>query len=161
MGMTAVQEQVELEPAELIRRYQTGIWRYLRFLGAGRTETDDLVQETFLAVLRGKFQQRSDAATAAYLRTVARNQLLMARRRQGKEVNTVELAAAESTWADVAATDGLEDYLSALRECLKHVNGHAKQAIDLFYRQGRKRTEVAAQLEMKPESIKTLLRRTR
>ncbi len=159
--MTAVQEQVELEPAALIRRYQAGIWRYLRFLGADRTEADDLLQETFLAVLRGDFQQRSDSETAAYLRTVARNQLLMARRRQGKEVNTVELAAAESAWADVAATDGLEDYLSALRECLEHVNGRAGQAIDLLYHQGHKRTEVAAQLEMKPEGIKTLLRRTR
>ncbi len=61
----------------------------------------------------------------------------------------------------MAATDGLEDNLSALRECLEHVNGRAGQAIDLFYRQGRRRTEVAAQLEMKPEGIKTLLRRTR
>lgn len=159
--MTAVQEQVELEPAELISRYQAGIWRYLRFLGADRTEADDLVQETFLAVLRGNFHQRSDSQTAAYLRKVARNQLFAARRRQGKEINTVEMSAAESIWVDVAAADGLEDYLLALRECLKHVNGRAEEAINLIYRQGRKRTDVAAQLEMKPEGIKTLLRRTR
>ncbi len=129
--------------------------------GADRAEVDDLVQETFLAVLRGKFEQRSDGETAVYLRTVARNQLLAARRRQGKELSTVALTAAEAVWADMAATDGLDDYLSALRECLQHVNGRAGRAIDLIYRQGRKRTEVAAQLEMKPEGLKTLLRRTR
>ena len=84
-------DRVAVEPAELIRRYQTGVWRYLRFLGARTAEVDDLVQETFLAVLRGSFEHRSDRQTAAYLRKVARNQLLLARRRQGKELNTVEL----------------------------------------------------------------------
>ena len=71
-------DRVALEPAELVRRYQTGVWRYLRFLGARTAEVDDLVQETFLAVLRGNFEYRSDPQTAAYLRKVARNQLLLA-----------------------------------------------------------------------------------
>ena len=154
-------EQIDLEPAELIRRFQTGIWRYLRYLGADQTEADDLVQETFLAVLRGKFEHRDDRQTSAYLRKVARNQLLQVRRRQGNELCTVELVAAESVWANVAPDDGLENYLSALRDCLQNVTDRARQAIELVYRDRCKRTEAAEKLDMKPEGIKTLLRRTR
>lgn len=154
-------EQIDLEPAELIRRFQTGIWRYLRYLGADPMEADDLVQETFLAVLRGKFEHRDDRQTSAYLRKVARNQLLQVRRRQGNELCTVELVAAESVWASAAPDDGLENYLSALRDCLQNVTDRARQAIELVYRDRCQRIEAADQLNMKPEGIKTLLRRTR
>ena len=40
-------------------------------------------------------------------------------------------------------------------------NGRARTAIDLRYRDGRSRAEIAAELNMAPEGIKTLLRRTR
>lgn len=160
--MTTLQaNDVVLEPKEIIHRYQTGIWRYLRFLGADCIEVDDLVQDTFLAVLRGKFEHRSERQTVAFLRRVARNQLLQARRRQGRELNTVELAAAEAAWAAAAPDDGLDNYLSALRDCVQELKGHAQQAIQLVYRDRCSRSEVAAQLNMKPEGIKTLLRRAR
>jgi hypothetical protein len=67
-----------LSDAELVRKHQAGVWRYLRFLGCDEARADDLTQETFLAVLKGSFQQRGEAETAAYLRTVARSRFLMA-----------------------------------------------------------------------------------
>ena len=77
----------------MVREHHADVWRYLRYLGAGAADADDLTQETFLAVARSRFEERSPAQTAGYLRTVARNQLLMARRRQGREVHTVEIAS--------------------------------------------------------------------
>lgn len=159
--MSAVQDDTRLEPEQLICRYQAGIWRYLCFLGASSSEADDLVQETFLAVLRGTFQQRSDHETAAYLRTVARNQLLMARRRQGRQPGSVQLELAESVWAEVTGPDGLSNYLDALRDCLDSLTERSRQAIQLFYRDEQARVEIAQQLKMKPDGIKSLLRRSR
>jgi len=109
-------------------------------------------------VSRSKFVQRSAHETAAYLRTVARNQLLMARRREGREINTVELEAAEQVWV---ATGDRNIYLAALADCLEKLDGRARAAIHLFYEEKRGRTEIAAELDMKPDGIKTLLRRTR
>ena len=40
---------------ELARRHQAGVWRYLRLLGCAPDLADDLVQETFLQVLRRPF----------------------------------------------------------------------------------------------------------
>jgi RNA polymerase sigma-70 factor (ECF subfamily) len=130
-------------------------------LGADPPEADDLTQETFLAVARAAFEERCSRQTAAYLRTIAGNQLRMLRRRQSREGACVSLEAAEAIWAEAAGDDGLESYLDALRECLAGIDGRARQAIDLQYRDNSSREQIAQRLEIKPEGIKTLLRRTR
>jgi len=146
----------------LVRAYQAGVWRYLRFLGCDPTEADDLVQETFLTVYRDGFEIRSPGQTACYLRTVARNLLLMARRKQRSSPPTVDLAAAENVWARFAGEDGLSDYLAALGECLeKATSPRVRQALALQYGDRASRDEIAAKLGMAAEGVKTLLRRAR
>jgi RNA polymerase sigma-70 factor, ECF subfamily len=183
--MTAIQDQTELGQSEssdspferavasstpiatvdlaaLVERHQTGVWRYLRYLGADTAEADDLTQETFLAVARGGFVERAERQTAGYLRTVARNQLLALRRRQDRELATMDLEAADSVWAAVAGPDGsLSGWLDALRECVDGLEGRARQAIDLHYHDHASREAIATQLDMQPDGVKTLLRRTR
>lgn len=178
--MTAIQDETErvgppdslveragssptpVDLSSLIHRHQTGVWRYIRYLGADTTEADDLTQETFLAVARGGFAERDDRQTAGYLRTVARNQLLGLRRKQNREVSTVELEAADTVWAAAAGPDGsLAAYLDALRECVDSLEGRARQAINLHYHDQTSREAIAAKLEMQPDGVKTLLRRTR
>ena len=58
-------------------------------------------------------------------------------------------------------TADLTDYLDALRECVEQLEGRCRQAIDLHYRDGAGREAIAERLEMKPDGVKTLLRRTR
>jgi RNA polymerase sigma-70 factor, ECF subfamily len=173
--MTAIQDQpprAEAEPVEaspepanlasVIRQHQAGVWRYVRFLGADRTEADDLTQETFLAFARSEFRESCERQTAGYLRVVARNQLLALRRKQNREISTVDLEAADSVWAAAAGQDGsLTDYLDALRVCVEQLEGRACRAVDLHYRENAGRDAIAAELDMKPDGVKTLLRRTR
>jgi RNA polymerase sigma-70 factor (ECF subfamily) len=165
--MTAIEEQPPqterpIDLAGLVIQHQAAVWRYLRYLGADSTEAADLAQETFLAFARAKFAERGGRQTAGYLRTVARNQLLALRRRQKREIGTVDLEAADSVWAAAAGPTGdLGDYLDALRECVEQLEGRGRQAIDLHYRDGLGREAIADQLDMKPDGIKTLLRRTR
>jgi RNA polymerase sigma-70 factor (ECF subfamily) len=147
--------------AALVRQHQADVWRYLRYLGAAASDADDLTQETFLAVARSEFIEQSPQQTAAYLRTVARNQLLMLRRRQGREINTVELATAEQVWSQQIDPLGTSGFLAALAECLEQLEGRVREAINGFYRDHLSREELAEKLEMKPDGIKTLLRRTR
>ncbi len=149
-----------LSTAELVRRHQAGIWRYLRYLGCDASLADDLTQDTFLAVLRKPFEQRSAAETAAYLRTVARNQFLMAMRRRRQSPTWDDLELAEQVWAEFAGDDG-DEYLASLDECLAELGGRPRQAIELRYREGRGRQEIAQALEMTDDGVKTLLRRTR
>lgn len=159
--MSAVTQKQEYDLTDLVQTHQAGVWRYLRFVGADANEAEDLVQETFLAFMRANFVYHGPAATAAYLRQVARRQLLLARRKQGREVNTVELNAADSVWSDSVSDDGLDDYLGALRDCLESLQTRSCTAISLQYQQGLGRAEIADQLGMTLDGIKTLMRRTR
>lgn len=149
------------ELATLVDAHQSDVWRYLRYLGAESADADDLTQETFLALSRSNFQQRSRQQTATYLRQVARNQLLMLRRFQGREIDTVQLEAAEQVWAETVPEAGMSSLLATLADCLKTLDGRAREAIHLCYREDLSRSAMAAALSMKPEGIKTLLRRTR
>jgi RNA polymerase sigma-70 factor (ECF subfamily) len=161
-GMTAATADRRAEVADLVQAHQAGVWRYVRFLGCDPTEADDLVQETFLAVLREGFENRSPAQTAAYLRTVARNRMLMARRKEGRVPPSVDIEAAEAVWARVAGVDGLDDYLGALGDCLEEaVSPRVRRALELQYRDRASQAEIAAQLELAVEGVKTLLRRAR
>ncbi len=146
---------------ELVRLHQAGLWRYLRYLGADAPEAEDLVQETFLAAAREGFEQRSPTETGGYLRTVARNKLLMLRRKQRHEPEHAALEAAEGVWAEAARDDGLAGWIEALRGCVEKLEGRARTAIDLCYRENAGRDAIAAALEMKPDGVKTLLRRSR
>lgn len=169
--MAIVSEQTEVvlaganfskfDLAALVDLHQAEVWRYLRYLGAEASDADDLTQETFLALSRSKFEQRSTSETAAYLRTVARRQLLMHRRSQGREVDTVQLEAAEQVWATSVNESSMDTMLATLTDCLETLDGRARKAVDLFYRDRQGRTEIAKALDMKREGVKTLLRRTR
>jgi RNA polymerase sigma-70 factor (ECF subfamily) len=165
--MTAIQEQPPqareaIDSARVVQHHQAAVWRYLRYLGADSDEAADLTQETLLAFVRAKFAERDARQTAGYLRTVARNRLLALRRKQRCEIHTIELEAADTVWAAAAGPEGdLHDYLAALRECTEGLEGRARQAVDLHYRDGASREAIAARLEMKPDGVKTLLRRAR
>jgi RNA polymerase sigma factor (sigma-70 family) len=162
-------KQTNPDLADMVRDHQASIWRYLRFLDVPTEEAEDLTQETFLAlaesIRQSNFEQRSPGQTAAYLRTVARNQLLMARRKQDREINMVELTAADTAWAEATGEHGIDNYLEYLAYCLKNglknTDGRARKVIDEFYRYQQSRREIAKAMNMTPDGVKTLLRRTR
>src|SRR5262245_14596981 len=143
--MTAVSDppRVEFDLAGLVREHQADVWRYLRFLGAAAADAEDLVQETFLGAARSPFEVRSRAETSSYLRTAARNHLLMLRRTQGRQISTVELEAAESAWAEAMPGGNSSELLDALEACCQELAGRAQNAINRFYRDGHGREEIA------------------
>jgi RNA polymerase sigma-70 factor (ECF subfamily) len=155
------QDMPGLDPATLIQRYQTGIWRYLRALGCDPSEADDLTQETFLAVLQHSFVDYGASATAAYLRRVAHNQLVSARRRAGKVVAVEDIEQFDRAWEDWAGNDDGEARLDALRECLQLLTDRARMALDMRFRDRESRTEIAAALGITEHGAKNLMQRAK
>lgn len=158
-----------LDLPRLVHDYQATVWRYLRYLGADASEADDLTQETFLALTRSGFVEASPSQTSGYLRTVARRQLLMLRRTQRRRISTVELDAADTAWSEAfvgagrpdAESGPWADHVEAIRGCVERLEGRARRAIDLMYRDTAGRDAIAQALEMTTDGVKTLLRRTR
>jgi RNA polymerase sigma-70 factor (ECF subfamily) len=157
--MEATSPAIDL--ASLISSHQAGVWRYLRVLGCSAAEADDLTQETFLAVWQRPFQQYTPAATAAYLRTVARNLFLAMRRRSTQQMPMADLEHLEGVWTRWAADDGGQQLLSALEECLQKVGERTRRALDLRYRDGCSRAEIAAAVGLSEDGAKNMLQRAK
>ncbi|MFN0206169.1 MAG: RNA polymerase sigma factor [Planctomycetota bacterium] len=150
-----------LDIAELVSAHQTGLWRYLRFLGCDPSLAEDLVQETFLVVLRQPFSDQGAAAAAGYLRTVARRLLIKRGTTLGREITNNELETADAYWVSVAEPDGGDAYIVALRECLQQLESSPRRALELQYEQKQSRSQIAGALGYTEDSIKSLVRRAR
>jgi len=147
--------------AGLVRRHQAGLWRYLRFLGCEPGLAEDLVQEAFLAAWKGDFEYRGEAAAATWLRRVARNLFVDRVRRARVRPAFRNLDEADRVFARHAEEDGGEAYLQALRECVATLSRKVRRVLARFYGRGRGREQLARELGMTRNGVKTLLRRAR
>jgi RNA polymerase sigma-70 factor, ECF subfamily len=157
--LMAVNRKLELE--KLVRTHQRGVWRYLRYLGAANAEADDLTQETFLTVWRNPFDDYDDKATAAYLRQVAKNKFLMLIRSQSRRPEVDDMALAENEFAEFARDDGGDAHIQALGDCLKALQGKARQVVDFYHLEGNTRAATATLMRMTEEGVKSLLKRVK
>lgn len=133
------------------------IWRYLRYLGCEAHLADDLVQEVFLRAMRAAFADRGPRARAAWLRAIAGN--LYRQHLRGPEA--LSLDEAEATWQARCGDDGGESYVHALRACVGELPPRLRSALDMRYAENASREVIGARLAMRPDGVKSLLRRAR
>ena len=117
MKVAAMPEATGIDPVVLIQTYQAGIWRYLRALGCDSAQAEDLTQETFLNVLQKPFQDLGPAATSGYLRKVAFNLFISAKRRAGKVTAVENVELLDRTWTSWAGSDNGETLIETLKDC--------------------------------------------
>jgi RNA polymerase sigma-70 factor (ECF subfamily) len=149
---------VKLDASALVARHQVEIWRYLRFLGCDPHQAEDLAQDTFLSVLRNPFADRGRAASASYLRRVARNLLLKSKRGTGSGAEFDEM---EASWQRYRGEDGGNTYVEALDACVQGLEGKGRQVMQLIYQQGCSLQAAAAALGLRVNGVRTLLQRVR
>jgi RNA polymerase sigma-70 factor, ECF subfamily len=130
-------------------------------LGCNGAEAEDLTQETFLEVLRRPFEQRNEKSSAAYLRLVARHQMLMVRRKKGREVGLAEIEGIDAEWSEYAGDDGGGLKVEALKECLKGLEERERQALELRYKDEIPREEIGRALDLSDGGVKNLMERAR
>ena len=144
------------DPAQIIKDHQAGVWRYLRALGCDSQQADDFTQETFLKVLIKPFDNYNPAATASYLRRVAYNLLISAKRRDKRVMLVENVEEVETTWSRWVATDNGEELLDKLRECLEVLSQRARG-----FRERVPRAQIAASLEITEHGAKNLMQRAK
>ncbi len=150
-----------LDVESLVRAHQADIWRYLRALGCNAHEAEDFAQETFLEVLKKPFEQRNAASTAAYLRLVAKHRLLMERRKQGREKELADIDGTDIRWAEFAGDDGAESRIDALKSCMQCLEPRERQALEMRYKDGAPREQIAKVLNLSDGGAKNLMERAR
>ncbi|MBI5361587.1 MAG: sigma-70 family RNA polymerase sigma factor [Planctomycetes bacterium] len=146
---------------ELVRRHQDGVRGFLLYQGAPPHLVDDLVQETFLAFLAARFDERSETATSAFLRTIARHLFLKTMERERRAPVLMDEDAAEAAWVEFERDDGGTSYLAAMRDCLARLRGRALEVVLLRYKDGLRRTAIGERLGLSESGVKALLIRAR
>ncbi|HEX6811591.1 MAG TPA: sigma factor [Planctomycetota bacterium] len=153
----------QADTERLIHQHLKGVWRYLRMQGASPQEADDLAQEAFLIALQKRAAALDPAATAVFLRRTARFLFLRLRRDHSDAVQLAD--EVDALWdRDCGADDG-DGLLQALRECVGKLDERARRAVDLSYGlstfEPSRRVDVAAELGLQPNGVKTLMQRVR
>ena len=112
-------------------------------------------------MFQSPFQDRGERPSAAYLQRVARNLFLKSKSRTARLPDRVPLEEIDLTWQLLWGGDGGEGYVEALRTCLDRLQGRARSAIELVYRQGQPHKAAAKALSMSRAGVTNLLRRVR
>ncbi len=151
----------EIDPAKLIEKHQLALWRYLRALGCDASQADDFVQDTFLKILQKPFTYYDDGATAAYLRRIAHNLFISMQRRAGKVVAVEDVQKFEQVWCELVSDGHGEEYIEALRSCLKKISQRSKWALEMRFRDRLSRSKIASNLEITENGAKNLMQRAK
>jgi RNA polymerase sigma-70 factor (ECF subfamily) len=146
---------------ELVQRHQGTVRGYLLFQGCPPHLVDDLAQDVFLAFLRSSFEHRAEAATAAFLRKIARHLFLKSMERERRAPAVMDEDAAEAAWVEFEADDGGRSHVQAMHDCVQKLRGRAAEVIALRYREGLRRTTIAERLGLSESGVKALLIRAR
>ncbi len=154
-------ETKSYDRAAFVKTHQSRVYWYLRFLGASEHQAEDLVQETFLAVLKSKFSFKTPKESMKYLKTSARRLYLKQVAKEQQVFPTDQLEVVDHFWEEVSAQEHQADHLKALEQCIATLGDHARKALELRYQQQASYEAVGSKLGLKLNSVKSLLRRSR
>lgn len=146
---------------DLVRYNERAIRGYLAVLDCPEHLLDDIVQDTFLAVLGSRFEHRRPESTRAFLRKAARHLLLKALQRERREVRLEDLDGAERAWDEFDDDEDGEDYLDALKACLRRLKERVRKVLVLRYRERLTRKDIAARLDLSASAVNAILVRSR
>ncbi len=158
--LTRPKPVIDTDPVEaFVQQHQTAVWRYLRLLGCEAHLADDLTQDSFLIALRKDVMREEPDAAIAWLRRVARHlwidrQRSLRRRREVAWADQVDLI-----WSD--SESERETRLEALRICLDGLDGRSARVVHLRYSEKRSRAEIASELGLRENGLKTMIQRLR
>ncbi|HTC24731.1 MAG TPA: sigma-70 family RNA polymerase sigma factor [Gemmatimonadales bacterium] len=140
----------ERAATELVRRHLGAVGRFLYSSGAGRSDVEDLVQETFFRAFRKVDGWRGDAAFRSWLFTIAGNLLRDEyRKRKGRQVISIEdrdLPDRADPAADLVANEAAE----RIRQGLTRLPRLQREVFLLRSQEGREYDDIAKALGTTP-----------
>lgn len=150
----------ETDMNELVRSEAAGLGAYLRFLGADRSTAEDLVQESFLTVLRHPDRARG-RVPGAFLRGIARRLLQERLRNEGRRERILMADAAQVIWERRIGEHGHREWLEGLRACLEGLDARSRELVDLHYRESLSHAEIARRAQLAEGHVGVLIHRAR
>jgi len=145
----------------LLSRYFDSLYRF--FAAKVGDEVDDLIQRTFLALVRHRDAIREESSFRAYLFTVARREFYhylrtRRRRRDPLDFGTVSLADLGTSPSGIVARRKEQ---AVLLQALRRIPLDLQLALELYYWEELTTAELAVAFEIPHGTAKSTLRRAR
>lgn len=153
----------------LVERYQDSVMRFARSLVRTDAEAEDVLQETFLAALRGAAGYRGDGSVRGWLLTIARHTAYRRRRKEAtyesEDGHDLERLGQEAGWGDMSPSP-LEALAEAeakhrVRAALMRLDPTDREILLLRDIEGLDGAETAAALGLGLAAMKSRLHRAR
>jgi RNA polymerase sigma-70 factor (ECF subfamily) len=149
--------------ASLWEQSRPAVFAYLTASVYDFHRAEDLLQEVAVAIASQFHSYDATRPFLAWAMGIARNRTLLyfreeARARRHFSEGTLQLLDAAAQQLDPAEGREKRD---ALRQCLKHINGRRRRALEMRYSGGLKVAEIAVQLSVTGNAVKILLHRVR
>ena len=147
---------------ELFEAHRDAVHRFLCRVSRNRSDADDLLQETFLAVWRKRDQFRGDGSHLAYLRRTDFRLYLNRRERRERRRALAPLKPGEPTPLphDVAdASEARAFLVDRVREALAALPDGPREAFIMFRFEGMPCREVAEVTDTNVKTVETRIRR--
>jgi RNA polymerase sigma-70 factor (ECF subfamily) len=168
---------VETNPRNWVEEHGDFLHRYA-LLRLERPETaEDLVQETFLAALRGREQFQGASSERTWLVGILKHKVIDHFRRKRREQPVSDLGADEwvdelfdqsghwkkapRSWANPEAAVESAEFWNVFADCLGKLPGRLAEAFSLREIDGLESAEVCALLAVSPANLSVMLHRAR
>lgn len=140
--------------AEIVKLWERSLLFYLRRLAPTEADAWELLQETWLKLLRSLHKLRDPRTLPSYLYTIARHAAISRLRIAPPEVESYpEQLADDRSRDDVAAFDDAEQ----LRHALDQLPVHQREVLTLFFLDDLSLEELSTLLEIPVGTVKSRL----
>jgi RNA polymerase sigma-70 factor (ECF subfamily) len=168
--LKALQQGDDLAVEELLRRYQSRIYRYGMKMCRDPEDAKDVVQDTLLTMARSLRSFRGASSLSTWLYTIARS-FCIKKRRKGKFEPAEELSLSgvdSDNSGPISSPSERPDHALSAKELGVHLD-QAVQSLDSMYREvlllrdveGLSAPEVAEVLGLSVDAVKSRLHRAR
>jgi RNA polymerase sigma-70 factor len=150
----------------LVREHTDMLTAFLRSLVWRGDQVDDLFQETMLVAWRRLDEYDRSRPFGPWLRGIATNLVLQARRRSGRDFLNCDPAVLEALERRVRdferiPADSFRDRLRHLSDCLGRLPDRLREVIDLGYNRDLLLRQIARAVDASEEAIKKRMQRAR
>lgn len=146
---------------ELVSRWQVRLWKHAVRLTGDEEAAWDVVQDSWLAVMKGIVGLASPAAFPAWVFRIVSNKCAdWVRKRQRWREKAKEIAAEEEALSD-GNPAGLSPKADALAVALRSLSGDRRALLALHYAEGFGINEISTILEVPPGTVKSRLHAAR
>ncbi|MCA9067850.1 MAG: sigma-70 family RNA polymerase sigma factor [Planctomycetaceae bacterium] len=138
----------------LVKRWQPKLLAHARQVTGHRDAARDVVQESWLTILKTLDQLRDPAAFRGWVYRIVHGRAVDWVRRTKRQRDAIQKQAKEPIQTEDTPTEDLADERQALAEAMKHLTPEEKLLLRMYYLERMRIKEIATSLQLPEGTIK-------